>query len=116
MFWAFWAAHTIIAACAVYDIVVLGFRPGWSDLGRAVAVSAVYVAVVVPINLGLGANYGYVGNPADSKEIPPFVDALGPWPLRAIILVALAPLGFVVVLLPWLIARRRVPLPLVGRG
>jgi hypothetical integral membrane protein (TIGR02206 family) len=116
VFWSFWTAHTLIAACAVYDVVVLGFRPGWSDLGRAVAVSAVYVAVVVPVNLGLGANYGYVGDPADSKEIPPFVYALGPWPLRAIILVALAPLGFVVVLLPWLIARRRVPLPLVGRG
>ena len=106
VFWAFWAAHTIIAACAVYDIAVLGFRPGWSDLGRAVAASAVYVALVVPINLWLGANYGYIGNPADSKEIPPFVDALGLWPQRAIVLIALAPLGFVVVLLPWLVAAR----------
>ena len=27
VFWAFWTAHTIIAACAVYDLAVLGFRP-----------------------------------------------------------------------------------------
>jgi hypothetical integral membrane protein (TIGR02206 family) len=106
IFWAFWAAHTIIAACALYDIAVLGFRPGWNDLGRALAVSAAYVALVVPINLWLSSDYGYIGNPADIREIPPFVDALGPWPRRAIILIALAPLGFVVVLLPWLVAAR----------
>ena len=27
VFWAFWMAHTLIAACAVYDIVVLGLSP-----------------------------------------------------------------------------------------
>ena len=106
VFWAFWTAHTLIAACAVYDIVVLGYRPCWNDLGRALIVSACYVALVVPINLRLGANYGYLGNPAAVSEIPPFVYALGPWPQRAIILVALVPLGFVAVLLPWLILRR----------
>ena len=56
VFWAFWAAHTIIAACAVYDIAVLGFRPGWNDLGRALAASAVYVVLVVPITGWMFAN------------------------------------------------------------
>ncbi|MFZ1973940.1 MAG: TIGR02206 family membrane protein [Candidatus Acidiferrales bacterium] len=27
LFWAFWISHTVIAACAVYDVVVRGFRP-----------------------------------------------------------------------------------------
>ena len=107
MFWAFWMAHTLIAACAVYDLVVLGYRPCWNDLGRALIVSACYVALVVPINLWLGSNYGYLGNPAAVSEIPPFVYALGPWPERAIIVVALVPLGFVAALLPWLILGRR---------
>ena len=35
-----------------------GFSPGLERSGRAVAVSAVYVALVVPINLWLGSNYG----------------------------------------------------------
>lgn len=69
--------------------------------------SACYVALVVPINLWLGSNYGYLGNPAAVSEIPPFVYALGPWPERAIILVALVLLGFVAALLPWLILGRR---------
>jgi len=55
VFWAFWTAHTIIAACAVYDIAVLGFRPGWSDLARALLVSAAYLALVVPVNAWLGS-------------------------------------------------------------
>jgi hypothetical integral membrane protein (TIGR02206 family) len=107
VFWAFWTAHSLIAACAVYDIVVLGYRPCWSDLGRALAVSAAYLALVAPINAWLGSNYGFLGNPADAQEIPPFVHALGPWPQRAIILTALVPAGFVIVLLPWLILGRR---------
>jgi len=107
VFWAFWTAHTIIAACAVYDIAVLGFRPSWNDLGRALIVSAAYIALVVPVNLWLGSDYGYVGNPAPDIAVPPFVDALGPWPQRAIILVLLAVSGFVVVLLPWLIVSPR---------
>jgi len=107
VFWAFWTAHTIIAACAVYDIVVRGFRPGWNDLGRALAVSGAYVALVVPLDVWLGADYGYLGNPAVESEIQPFVRALGPWPQRAIILVMLAALGFVVVLLPWRITAWR---------
>ena len=77
VFWAFWTAHTLIAACAVYDIVVLGYRPCWNDLGRALIVSACYVALVVPINLRLGANYGYLGNPAAVSEIPAVCLRLG---------------------------------------
>jgi hypothetical integral membrane protein (TIGR02206 family) len=110
VFWTFWAAHTIIAICAVYDVVVLGFRPGWRDLGCAVIAAAVYVALIMPVDLWLGANYGFVGNPPPGVAIPPFVDALGPWPQRALGVIALVPLGYVLVLLPWLIVRRR-PIP-----
>jgi hypothetical integral membrane protein (TIGR02206 family) len=101
VFWWFWGAHTIIVTCAVYDLVVLGFRPAWRDLGRAYLVSAAYLAAVVPVNLRLAANYGYIGNPPAGVKIPPFVAALGPWPLRAIIIVALAAAAFALVELPW---------------
>ena len=67
--------------------------------------------LIVPINAWLDADYGYLGDPSPFVWIPPFVLALGPWPQRAVILAALVPLGFIVVLLPWLF-----PLPLVGRG
>jgi len=114
VFWAFWTAHTIIAACAVYDIVVRGFRPSWNDLGRALLVSAAYVALVVPVNHWLGSDYGFIGNPAPDIAVPPFVLMLGPWPQRAIILLVLAALGFVVVLLPWRVAARHTTFDMRG--
>jgi len=59
VFWAFWLAHVVILACAVYDLAALGFRPGWSDFARAAAVAVGWAAVVLAIDLRLGANYGY---------------------------------------------------------
>jgi hypothetical integral membrane protein (TIGR02206 family) len=100
-FWAFWAGHTIIMASAVYDIAVLGFRPDWRDVGRVMIVSLAYVAIVTPVNLALGTNYGFIGNPPPGKSIPPFIDAMGPWPGRALIVMGLAAIGFVLALLPW---------------
>jgi hypothetical integral membrane protein (TIGR02206 family) len=107
VFWTFWAGHTIIAACAFYDVVVLGFRPGWRDFGYAFVASVVYTALIMPADLWLGANYGFIGNPPADVDIPPFVNALGPWPQRAIIVIVLVPIGFILVLLPWLIFGRR---------
>ncbi len=70
------------------------------------SLSAAYVALIVPVNLWLGSDYGFIGNPPADIKIPAFVGALGPWPQRAIILVALAAFGFLVVLLPWRIVAR----------
>ena len=64
LFWWFWAQHTIILGYAVFDLAVLGFRPQWQDCGRAGAAGAAYLAVVVPLDLWLNADYGYLGRPA----------------------------------------------------
>lgn len=107
VFWFFFAAHTIVLACALYDLVVLGYRPVFADLPRVYAFSAVYVLGVAAVNAWLGANYAYIGDPAPPLKIPPFVDALGPWPQRAVILLALAALSFPLLVLPWTLAARR---------
>jgi len=105
IFYWFWAQHTIILAYAVYDLAVLNFRPQWRDLMRCTAVGALYLAVVVPLNVLLGSDYGFLGNwPA--QAIPPFVAALGPWPARAVILVLLSSAACALAQLPWLVVRR----------
>lgn len=106
LFWCFWIAHTIIFGYAIYDLAVLRFRPDWSDFGRASVVTLGYVAVVLPIDVSFGANYGYVGNPALAKDIPPFVAALGPWPERVVIIAGLVGLAFLLALLPWRLRAR----------
>jgi len=105
IFYWFWAQHTIILAYAVYDLAVLKFRPQWRDLMRCYAASAIYLAVVVPLNAAVGGDYGYLGNlPAD--RIPPFVAGLGPWPARAVILVVLCITACAMVQLPWVVIRQ----------
>ena len=106
LFWCFWTSHTIILGYAIYDLAVLRFRPSGGDLGRATAVSIGYFAVVMPVNVVLSANYAFIGNPASAKEIPPFVAALGPWPARVLIIMALVMLAFLIALLPWRLRRR----------
>jgi hypothetical integral membrane protein (TIGR02206 family) len=105
LFWFFWAQHTIILGYAVFDVAAFGFRPTWRDLGKSYGAGAIYLAVVVPLNLILGADYGYLGNLAP-EQIPPFVAALGPWPARAVAVVALAAIACALVELPWLFRGR----------
>lgn len=103
VFWSFWFLHGFVMMTAIYDIAVNGFRPGWRDYRTACIAAAAYVALVLPINLALGANYGFVGI---SKPLnPSIVDLLGPWPERLLIIVPLAALAMLLALLPWLAAR-----------
>ena len=107
MFWEFWTEHTLVMACAAYDVAVLGFRPSWRDFKRASAVSAVYLLLILPVNGWLGSNYGFVGNPPPERKIPPLVEAFGPWPERVGIMVGLTVLVFLLLLSPRLWIERR---------
>lgn len=102
-FWAFWFQHGFIMAVVVYDLAVRRFRPTWRDYGLACAVSAAYAAAVLPLNLLLGANYGFVGN--TRPDNPSIVDLLGPWPERLLIIVPLVAIVLALLMLPWEIAR-----------
>jgi uncharacterized membrane protein YwaF len=62
---------------------------------------------VIAANAWLGANYAYIGDPAPPLKIPPFIDALGPWPQRAVIVLALAAFSFPLLVLPWKLAKTR---------
>ncbi|EJW12091.1 hypothetical protein A33M_2429 [Rhodovulum sp. PH10] len=109
LFWCFWIAHTIVLGYAVYDLAVLRFSPDWSDFRGAAAFSLGYFAFAFGLNVLIGSNYAYIGNPADPKLVPPFVLLLGPWPERALVMAGLAGLGFLVALLPWRLAAKPFP-------
>jgi hypothetical integral membrane protein (TIGR02206 family) len=104
VFWAFWFLHGFVMLAAIYDLAVQGFRPHWREYRIACVAAAAYVAMVLPLDLLLGANYGFLGR---SKALhPSIVDLLGPWPQRLAVIVPLAALAMWVALLPWLAARR----------
>jgi hypothetical integral membrane protein (TIGR02206 family) len=98
-FWVFWVPHCTIIAAATYDCLGRGFRPGWTDYLVTIGTLLLFLALVIPFDIAIDENYGYVGPKKDGP-----LDFLGPWPLRLIkasigVLIALA-----VVTVPWWIA------------
>ncbi len=81
-FWIYWLNHVQIVGVAVYDVVVLGYRPSWRDCRFAVVCGVVYAAVVAGLNALLGTNYSYLGS--GSHDGTSLVDALGAYPWRMI--------------------------------
>lgn len=101
----FWLAHYLIVGGAVYEIVVRRYRPSWPDCALAIAAGLGYLAVVLPLDIAFGFNYGYVGPTVPNR--PTLIDALGPWPARVPIVAALAATWMVILTLPWELAKGR---------
>lgn len=81
-FWFFWIQHTQIVAAALYEYLVLGYRPRWRDWLVAVGLTYAYTAAIIPFNLAFNLNYGYVGRA--TPDVATIIDRLGPWPWRLI--------------------------------
>ena len=98
-FWFFWTTHGMIVGVALYDLVALGYRPALRDYGIACAAAALYVALVLPLDIVYGWNYGFVG--PGKPEVRTIVDVLGPWPERVAVMVAIVAAVMGLLLLPW---------------
>jgi len=86
-FWSFWVVHFVIVGTALYEVIVRDFRPTWADFRRMLIPSAAYVALVLVVNWRLDSNYGYLGDTLPENKT--IIDALGPWPWRIFIVVAI---------------------------
>jgi len=102
-FWAFWIEHGLLQAIAVYDLVVRRYRPTWRDYGLACIAALVYLAVVLPIDIMLRTDYGFVGE--TEPENPSILDLLGPWPQRLLLIVFITAAAMAILMLPWQVAR-----------
>lgn len=100
--WLFWFNHSVVFGGAMYDMVVRGYRPSARDLLIAIALSTLYFAVILPVDIAMDWNYGFLGR--TNPEAPTLIDVLGPWPLRLLWIAPLAATALVLVWLPWLIA------------
>jgi hypothetical integral membrane protein (TIGR02206 family) len=102
-FWSFWLAHFSIVGAAIYDVAARGYRPTWRDYRTALVASLLYVGVMLPLDVALHVNYGYIGPSTPGQ--PSLVDVLGPWPWRVPVIVALAVAVMALLMLPWQIRR-----------
>lgn len=118
-YWMFWIGHTMIVGSAVYDVVVLRYRPKLKDMGAAIAISLCYVAAAIGTNLlldqsgllpkGVRANYGYMGNTLSTNKT--IIDELGSWPGRIFKLMGIVTCDFLLLWGVW-----RVLALFAGRG
>jgi hypothetical integral membrane protein (TIGR02206 family) len=97
-FWFFWTTHAMCVGVPVYDVAARGYRPRWGDWAVACAAAAGYVAIVLPIDLATGWNYGFVG--PSRPDLPTLVDFLGPWPARLASIAAIAGVAMALLMLP----------------
>lgn len=107
-FWFFWGSHGMTVGVALYEVFARAYRPSWRDYRLACAAAALYVALVLPLDLAFGWNYGFVG--PSKPGVPSIVDFLGPWPFRLLPIVVVAAAAMALVQLPWTLAvwlRRR---------
>jgi hypothetical integral membrane protein (TIGR02206 family) len=102
-FWCFWSGHFIILGSALYDLCVRRWRPTWRDWRIAVVISLGYVIAMFALDLTFGWNYAYVGRTSEPGTL---IEVLGPWPGRALIVIALALVAYVALMLPWMWKRR----------
>ena len=79
-FWIYFVSHGAILTAVAYDWAVRGYRPRWQEAAKISLMTLVWVALVMPFNLLLGANYAYVG--AISSNQRDLVSFFGPWPQR----------------------------------
>ncbi len=87
-FHIFFLSHFTIVATPLYDFIVRGYRPGMRDFGVILLVTAIFGAIMIPLNAATGWNYGYAGN--SKPDNPTIIDKLGPYPLRLLWLAAIA--------------------------
>ena len=113
-FWYFWLGHTAIVGGGLYLIVVERYRPRASDWGLSLLTLAAYIGVVLPLDIAMGWNYGFVGNvPRKPDAEPTVIDLLGEWPQRVYMLGLLAAVATGLIYLAFVVVsiwtRRRHP-------
>jgi hypothetical integral membrane protein (TIGR02206 family) len=107
IFWHFWLSHGLIVVAAVYALTVDRYRPTWREYRLVCAATFCYGLAVLPINLLIGANYGFLGQ--SKPDQPTILDLLGAWPSRLVAIVAIVAGVMAALMLPWRFMPRAKP-------
>ena len=80
-------SHGIIIIAALYMTIVEGYHPTWQSVKKTAIYGNIYLAAIFILNLLIGSNYLFV---AHKPETASLLDALPPWPVYILVIVALA--------------------------
>lgn len=104
LFVLFFLGHGLVVIAVIYAIFAWGFEPRPRSLAIALAVTAGYALLMVPVNLLLDANYLFLRHKPEAATV---VDLLGPWPWYLLGLSALTVVLCALCYLPFAIVRRQ---------
>jgi hypothetical integral membrane protein (TIGR02206 family) len=83
-YFIFFVGHGLIVVGVVYATVVHRLRPTFRSVGKTFVASVALVAVMIPVNGMLGANYLYLRAKPEGATL---VDYMGPWPWYVAVMV-----------------------------
>lgn len=100
---SFFASHGALILAVLYATFVFDMRPRWSSIPRVTFITALYAAVLIPINALLGTNHMYVNAKPVNASL---LDYLGPWPWYNLTGIGLALVLFSLAYVPFFVASR----------
>lgn len=103
-YFVFWGKHLLVVWSALYLTLGLGLGPSWREYRWTIAVTALWVAVVYPLDVAFDANYGYLVRKPDSASL---LDAFGPWPVYLVVSMGILVAGWALITWPWVATTRR---------
>ncbi|XAL99572.1 TIGR02206 family membrane protein [Phycisphaeraceae bacterium D3-23] len=104
-FWVFWAVHISIVLCALFELMVGGYRPDVIALMRAIGFWLVYALAMIALDAKTGWYYGYLGPEIPETAEDSILQYLGDWPVRPAAMMGVVVVIFVLIWLPWAVLR-----------
>ena len=110
-YFMFWGMHFLTVWAAVYLTFGLRVPVTWRSYRFAVAVTAVWVLVVMSFNALTGTNYGYLNR---KPAVGTLLDLFGPWPGYVVVEVVVVAGVWALMTWPWTRAAARAERPYVA--
>ena len=103
-FFKYWLVHCGLVVLVVHHLLAFKLYPHAKGIVRTFIWMNIYILCLIPINIGLEANYFYMMN----KPVnPSLLDFFGPWPIYILVTECLAMIFFAIAYLPIFLTRKR---------
>lgn len=103
-FFKYWLVHCGLVVVVVHHLLAFKLYPHAKGILRTFIWMNIYILCLIPINIGLEANYFYMMN----KPVnPSLLDFFGPWPIYILVTECLAMIFFAIAYLPIFLTRKQ---------
>lgn len=103
IFLFFYLGHALTVIAVLYATFVYAYQPRFRSVGIALLATALYAAVMMPLNYILGTNYLYL---TAKPTAPSLLDYMGPWPWYLLGLGVMCAVACLVCYAPFYVVRK----------